>query len=89
MICFRAENDQELDSWQPNEKISPPLPGFITITSACHQNDESISLGLGFVLANDEVNNSFIDPFGRFKKLIEVNKPYYDTTKKRPRGNWA
>lgn len=90
LICFRAETDEKLDSWRPNQKITRPLPGYIAVTSACHQNVEGVSLGLGFVLANnDEGDRHFIDPLGRFSKLIEVHKPCYDTTKMRPRGNWA
>jgi hypothetical protein len=90
LVCFQAETDEKLDSWRTNQVISPPLPGFITVTSACHQNEKGSSLGLGFILAdNDENDRQFIDPHGRFRKLIKVHKPYYDKRKVRPRGNWT
>ena len=90
LISFLAETDENLHSWRPSQKITSPLPGFITVTSACYQNVKGICLGLGFVLANNnEENISFIDPLGKFNKLIEVQKPYHDNTKMLPRGNWV
>jgi len=90
LICFRAETDDKLDSWRPSQEIVAPQPGFITVTSACHQDVEGVCLGLGFVVTNNaEGDRHFIDPLGIFSKLIEVQKPYYDKTKTRPRGNWA
>ena len=38
---------------------------------------------------NDEAGRNLIDNNGIFSKLIEVNKPYYNIIKMRPRGNWA
>jgi glycine cleavage system aminomethyltransferase T len=89
LICFKAETNEKLESWCQNQAIYAPPLGCISITSACSHNIEGLALGLGFVLNNnDERKRDFIDPLGKFKKLIEVNKPFYDTTKKRPRGNW-
>ena len=90
LICFRAVTDEKLDSWRPSQELVAPQEDFITVTSACHQNVEGVCLGLGFILKNKaEGDRNFIDPLGRFNKIIEVQKPYYDTTKRRPRGNWA
>ena len=87
LICFRAETDEELDSWRSSGDISPPVPGYISVTSACHQNVDGVSLGLGFVLINEI--RELVDPLGCFRKLVEVNKPFFDPTKMRPRGNWT
>ncbi len=89
LICFEAETDQALDSWSPGLDIFPPLPGCISVTSACHQTDERGGIGLGFILKNNNKRRQqYIDPLGRFTKIVEVKKPYYDTLKKRPRGSW-
>ena len=90
LVCFQAETDQKLDSWSPGSDISPPLPGCISVTSACHQNDERVGIGLGFVLINNDVRGGeYVDQQGVFGTIIEVKKPYYDTFKKRPRGDWV
>jgi len=60
------------------------------VTSACRSAVADGILSLGYVLFDEAgINNTFVDPSGRFKSVRTVPMPFYDTEKRRPRGAWS
>lgn len=88
LICFTADSQLTPLMWQRNDPAVKPLPGDITVTSACYSELTQSVLGLGFVCANDDMSTSFNDPTGQFDSITRVNRPVYDTDKRKPRGLW-
>jgi len=89
LACFRADNPEAPVFGHSPEDITPPEPGTITVTSACHSAAAGGILGLGYVPIDEAgIGKAFADPCGRFKNVRTVQRPFYDTEKSRPRGAW-
>jgi glycine cleavage system aminomethyltransferase T len=90
LLCFRAMSDFEPILWQPSHSDAsfPPSSGEIVVTSACRSILTGGVLGLGYALAGPEVP-PLRDASGRFRDICEVSLPFYDPTKRIPRGAWS
>jgi glycine cleavage system aminomethyltransferase T len=89
LACFRAAGDDLPVPWCPTGDLARPEPGTITVTSACRSALAGGILGLGYVpAAAVGLDRAFIDPSARFRNIRTVPLPFYDPTKRRPRGNW-
>jgi len=86
LVCFSSAADIDPVLWSTGAKVLPPMPGTIFITSACYSNIARGIIGLGYVLA--EASTNPVDPYGIFRDIQLGDLPFYDTTKRRPRGNW-
>lgn len=90
LVCFRAECSEAPVLGSLPKAIHAPEPGTITVTSACHSVIADGILGLGYVPFDEAgTDTTFIDPGGRFKNVRTVPMPFYDTEKRRPRGDWS
>ena len=90
LLCFRAMSDFEPILWQPSHSDAsfPPSSSDIVVTSACRSILTGGVLGLGYALAGPEVP-PLRDASGRFRDICEVSLPFYDPTKRIPRGAWS
>jgi aminomethyltransferase len=90
LLCFRAMSDFEPILWQPSysDASFPPSSGEIVVTSACRSILTGGVLGLGYALPGPEVP-PLRDASGRFRDICEVSLPFYDPTKRIPRGAWS
>ena len=89
LVCFRADTDVDPVLWRPLGEVAPPPPGTITVTSACYSDIAGGILGLGFVPATTDHVATPIDSSGTFGDVHLLDLPFYDTAKRRPRGDWA
>lgn len=90
LVCVRGQAAARPVLWRPPETLTRPRhPGSIAITSACWSPLAGGVLALGYVLPADAVvGRRLTDPAGRFDDLAVVPLPFYDTDKRRPRGDW-
>ncbi|MGF1608724.1 MAG: hypothetical protein ACFCUQ_04965 [Kiloniellales bacterium] len=91
LVCVRRAADERPLLWQPPKTLSPPQePGCIAITSACWSPLANGVLALGYVLPADaQTGRRLSDSCGLFRDLEVVPLPFYDTEKRRPRGDWS
>ena len=89
LLCFRAACACEPVLWQPSPSGTPfpPPPGTIVVSSACRSILDGDVLGLGYALAAPSPAN-LVDAAGQFHDFCEVSLPFYDPSKRRPRGGW-
>ncbi len=87
LVCFRAETEVDPVLWRAGGEVTPPTPGTITITSVCHSELAGGTLGLGYVVAAATTIDP-VDPSGIFRNIHIFDLPFYDTAKRRPRGDW-
>lgn len=90
LACFTADSAFEPVLWRPSpEGLRPPVPGTITVTSACRGVVSDTCLGLGFVHRGDaSPGRRLRDPCGHFTRVELVSLPFYDCTKQRARAPW-
>jgi aminomethyltransferase len=75
--------------WRPARPLQRPTqPGVIAVSSACNSIIAGGILGLGYVLAATPADIPLKDPTGTFSNIRLTPMPFYDTTKRRPRGPW-
>ena len=89
LVSFRAEADQLSWPWQSSCNLQRPvMPGTIVVTSASESTVVGGILGLGYVLAGTASTNALHDIAGTFRNVRLTPKPFYDTSKQRPRVPW-
>jgi glycine cleavage system aminomethyltransferase T len=74
-------------SFMVSDAEFPPGPGAIVVTSACRSVVAGGVLGLGYVRLARR-SGEVVDPTGQFHRIREVGLPFFDPTKRRPRGEW-
>lgn len=91
LVCFRALTDVDPILWRPPDRpVRPAESGILIPTSACRSIVAGSVLGLGFILARQDVERStFTDPSETFRQIDLVPLPYYDSEKIRPRRCWS
>jgi glycine cleavage system aminomethyltransferase T len=89
LLCFRAACACEPVLWQPSQPGPPfpPAPGTIVVSSACRSTLAGDVLGLGYALAAPSPAK-LVDAEGQFHDICEASLPFYDPSKRRPRGGW-
>jgi len=89
LVSFRAEARTQPVLWSPDASVQRPLPGTLTITSACHSPIANGILGLGFAVKSDlDAGVRLHDANGQFTDIEIVPLPFFDGQKRRPRGRW-
>jgi len=89
LVSFRAEADHLSLPWVAKSGLERPTqPGVIAVTSACRSVAASGVLGLGFVTASTAEEAILRDPSGQFRDIQRTQRPFYDTSKRRPRLPW-
>lgn len=91
LVCFRAHTNADPVLWRPSGRAVRPIePGILIPTSACRSIVTDGVLGLGFILARQEVERRvFADPSETFREIDLAPLPYYDSEKIRPRRPWS
>lgn len=90
LVAFRARAEQRPILWRPPGQLARPLrPGTIAVTSACQSRLAGAILGLGYARADDLASGcALTDPWRAFSTIEVVPRPFYDSTKSRPRARW-
>ena len=89
LVSFRAEARRKPVLWSPGPAVRRPLPGTLTITSACQSPVANGILGLGFAVKSDvDARERLHDPNDEFTGIEIVALPFVDAQKRRPRSPW-
>ena len=94
LVCFRARvgaGEPVLPvPWRPAAVPTLPQPGTLVVTSACSSVHAGGVLGLGFVPAGEARAGARPQPQGLQSSDLElVQRPWWDSAKRRPRGPWS
>ena len=89
LVSFKAEARKKPVLWSPGLSVQRPLPGTLTITSACQSPVANGILGLGYAVKSDvEAGERVHDATGQFTDIEIVPLPFFDGQKRRPRRRW-
>jgi len=90
LVGFRAEARETPVLWSPAPSLQRPMPGALTITSACHSPIANGILGMGFAVKSevDAGMRRLRDATGQFTDIAIVPLPFFDVQKRRPRSRW-
>jgi aminomethyltransferase len=89
LASFRADAQGLSWPWQAaSPPARPPSSSVIAVTSACCSMIAGGILGLGYVIDEERADRPIQDPSGTFRNVRLVPRPFYDSTKSRPRALW-
>jgi len=89
IVTFQAETDALKPlPWQPPVKLSRSMsPGEIVVTSACRSLSNGKIIGFGYVPIATPKGAALKDKSGVFRNISQLQMPFYDWRKLRPRTN--